>query len=388
MQDRLLIFYIARIAVFVLLNGLVLVVAIIVGDFNYKLVLGCSFMILVIHSFVDKKYGNGQSSLKGLNYFATSVVLINILWWAKSMPQLYSWAYETSFGSMAKVTDVATQKEGSLNVLMNIFSLYLFPNGIMVALLGMLSLLPFRRESLDKFKRLSLLALLTFGLVIPMCVLYVATGTSDSRRLFIGMTFLLTLFSILALQEGYFKRARCFGFVFILVLQLNVLFCTVKGESISFGNLFLQKVVISYPNLKSDKNEELIFSLLKLGIPKGSTIAVYTTALFQPRDRVYEPAALQLAAFTTGSNLNIIYYWDIGDYSSVLERLRRDQVKYLLIDKYRDPNNSGKHQPSWIFATTLLDKMQTMRSNPPGLKQIDTFDLEGRKQVLFEILSS
>lgn len=386
-QDQYLIPYIVRVVGFILLNGLVLIVAIMVSDFSYKLVLGCSFMISVMHLFLIKKYSNGQSSLSGLNHFAMSVVLVNILWWAKSMPQLYSWVYETSFGSMAKVTDVAAQKEGSLKVLMQICSFYLFPNGIMVALLGMLPLLPFRREKFDNVKRLSLLALLTLGFLIPMCALYVATETSDSRRVFIGMTFLLTLLAILSLQEGSFRRARFFGFVFILALQLNVLFCAVKGEAISFGNLFLQKMVIPYPDLRGDKNEEVIFCLLKLGMPKGSTIAVYTTALFQPRDRVYEPAALQLAAFTTGSNFNIIYYWDIGDYSSVLERLRRDQVEYLLIDKHQDPNSSGKHQPSWIFATTLLDKMEKMSSDPPGLKQIDVFELEGREQVLFKILA-
>lgn len=385
-QDRLLIPYIARVAVFILLNGLVLIIAIIVNGFNYKLVLGFSFIITVVHAFLIKKCSNGRPSLKGLNLFAISAMVINILWWAKSMPQLYSWVYETSFGPMARVTDVATQKEGAFNVLIQIFSIYLFPNGIMVMLLCLLFLLPLRRKSLGDVKRLSLFALLTLGFLIPMCVLYIATGTSDSRRVFVGMTFLLTLLAILSLHEGSFRRARFVGFAFILALQLNMLLCTVKGESISLGNLFFQKMVIPYPNLKADKNEELILSLLKLGIPKGSTVAVYTAALFQPRDRVYEPAALQLAAFTTGSNLNIIYYWDTGDYSSVLERLRREHVKYLLIDKYRDPNSGSKHQPSWQFATALLDKMEKKQSDPLGLKQINTFELEAREQALFEIL--
>jgi hypothetical protein len=385
-QDRLLIPYIVRIVVFILLNGLVLLVAIIVKDFNYKLVLGFSIIITVVHAILIEKYSNGKPSLKGLNLFAISVTLINILWWAKSMPQLYSWVYETSFGTMAKVTDVAAQKEGAFKILMQISSIYLFPNGIMVALLCPLFLLPFRGKSLDTVKGLYLFAVLTLGLLTPMWVLYIATGTSDSRRVIVGMTFLLTLLAILSLQEGSFKRARLFGFVFILALQLNALLCTVKGESISSGNLLIQSMVIPYPKLKADKNEELISNLLELGIPKGSTVAVYTTALFQPRDRVYEPAALQLAAFTTGSNLNIIYYWDTGDYSSVLERLRREHVQYLLIDKYRDRNSESKHQPSWQFATALLDKMEKTQSDPLGLKQINTFELEAREQVLFEIL--
>jgi hypothetical protein len=125
--------------------------------------------------------------------------------------------------------------------------------------------------------------------------------------------------------------------------------------------------------------------LLELGVPRNSKVAVYTMALFQARERIYEPAALQLAALTTGSNLTIVYYWDVGDYSAVIERLREDRTRFLLIDKYRDPENPSKHQPSMQFVTALLEKMAGTNADPQGLRRIAAFKLGDREQVLFEV---
>ena len=133
-------------------------------------------------------------------------------------------------------------------------------------------------------------------------------------------------------------------------------------------------------------NETIILHLLELGVPKNSPVAVYTMALFQARDRIYEPAALSLAALTTGSNLQIIYFWDIGEYSAVINRLKKIGISFLLIDVYEDNENKNNHQPSVWFAKALLATMKGPYINPPGLQRLATFELNGREQVLFKVL--
>jgi hypothetical protein len=109
-------------------------------------------------------------------------------------------------------------------------------------------------------------------------------------------------------------------------------------------------------------------------------------ALFQTCDPIYDLEALNLAAITTGSNLEIIYFGDTGDYFAVTERLRKIGVPFLLIEVYEDHKNKSGYQPSVQFSTALFNKMKLSYIDPPGFKRMASFKLNGGEQVLFKVL--
>jgi hypothetical protein len=225
--------------------------------------------------------------------------------------------------------------------------------------------------------------------LLPMCILYAITGTSDFRRMFVGMSFFLILLSILSLQEGPWRRVRDWGITLFVVMQLAGLLWRVEGEFLPFRIPLLKQYDASFkPRITADQNEAVILRLLELDVPKNSTVAVYTMAIFQFRDRIYEPAALSLAALTTGSNMEIIYFVETGDYGAVIRRLRKTDVTFLLIDAYKDTDNKSSHQPLVHFTSSLLKKMENPYVEPPGLQRMATFKIDGRDQVLFRVLPS
>jgi len=373
-----------RIMVFVLSSAGLLLASAFVKQVGSLLVLGAG-IITLLQLVLIKEIKEEQPGIIGLNLFAVSFMTINLLWWADSMPELCSWVYNASFGPLAQITDISVSKEGIFSILRRILTVYLFPYGLLVVLMCLLLVLSkqFRNSVSDRC--LYVLAIITIGLLFPMCILYSVTGTSDPRRVFVGMSFLLILISTTLLQDGPLRKVREIGFIIIVVLQLTTFLWSARGISLPLYDIVLTKSSIPLAKSEADQNEILISYLREYGVPRYSKIAVYTGALFQARDRIYEPAALDLAAYTTRSRYKIIYYWDIGDYSAVINRFRERGVEFLLIDKYRDPEGQSKHQPSVQFATALLDKLENTNVELEGLREIATFKLGSREQVLFEV---
>ena len=372
-----------RVIVFVILSACLPITSIFIKQVDYRLILSIGFIIVLLQLII-KANKEQEPGFFGLNYFAISLVVINLLWWADSMPRLYSWVYDNAFGYMGQTMRKSIYIEAFFTTLKQRFVTYLFPQGFLVAVICLALLLPSTSRDSGSIKRIDMLTMITLGLLLPMLIIYAVIGKidpSDYRHFFIGMSFLLILLSILSLQNGPLRRVRYIVIALIVVLQLSGLFC------IAIRHPFLIKhCVEAMPKTKVDQNENVILRLLELGIPKNSPVAVYTMTLYQARDRIYEPAALSLASLTTGSNFKIIYFWDIGDYYAVIERLRENRVSFLLMDVYEDTENQNRNRPYIQFATALLKKMKEPYINPPGLQRVAAFKINGREQTLFKVL--
>lgn len=371
---------------FVILSTSLLAASAFKEEIDFRLVLALGAVIIISQLLLIKASKEKEPGVTGFNFFAVSFMEINLFWWADSMPRLYSWIYSTSFGAIARITDVSIGRDGIFSVLKHIFSTYLIPNGVLVAGICLALLKPDQRRDSVSIKRLNTLTMITIGLLLPMFLLFIFTGTSDVRRVFIGMGFLLLLLAILSLQNGPLKKAREIAIALMVAMQLAVFFLSSYADLLPLKNPALKHTFSLLMPQKSDQNEAVISRLLDLGVPKNSSVAVYTTALFNAPERIYEQDALNLAALTTGSNLRIIYFWDIGDYDAVINRLREIDVPFLLIDVYKDDENKNSYQPSVQFSTALLDKMKEPYLNPPGLQRVAAFTIKGREQVLFKVL--
>jgi len=373
---------------FITLNVCLLIASIFIHQISHYVILGTGFILILLQLALMKIAKKIEPGFLGLNLFAVSFMTINLLWWASSMPMLYSWIYDTSFGFIAQ-TDIAVRREGLLSILGQIFVKYFSPNGFLIAFLCLPLLWPTPERNSVKTRQLIILALITFGLLLPMCILYGVTGTSDIRRMFVGMTFLLIFISVLSLQDGFLRKVRIGIISLIVIFQIASLFWSSEDKDFPIEIPLLEQHDMSFrPRTKTDQNEGVIRRLLEAGVPKNSSIAVYTMAIFHFSDRIYEPAALSLAALTTGSNLQIIYFVETGEYFTVIKRLRETGVLFLLVDVYNNKENKSVNSPLVHFTSSLLKHMEKLYVDPPGLQRMAAFKINGRNQVLFRILPS
>lgn len=374
---------------FVILNSCLLIVSIFITQVNYSVIFGIG-LVLILLQLIIIRGKDDEPGIMGLNFFMVSCTAINVYWWVACMSQLFQWTcYTTSFGPLAKTMGVYIRREGFISIIQEIFSLYLSPDFIAVAALSLFFILSNSGNISDRMRRFWPLIMIAFGSLLPIFILYAITTTCEARRIFIGMSFLLMLLTIWSLQDGTWRKIRMGIISIIVALQIAGVFQNTTGESLPFRIPLLQKNYASLkPGTRPDQNEAVISTLVELGVPKNSAIAVYTAAIYHFSDRIYEPAALSLAALTTGSNLKITYFVETGDYFRVIKRLREIGVPFLLIDVYNDTSNYNSHQPLIHFTSSLLKKMEVSKSDPPGLQRVATFQIGGRDQVLFRVLPS
>ena len=377
---------VACISGFVFSTAGLLMLSAFIQQINYRLVLGIGMVIILLQILLFRKNKQERSGVFGLSLFAVSFMAINLLWWADSMPDLYAWVYENSFGSLAGVQDLYMREKGVFSFLVLLFSLYLFPHVILMSGLCLALLLPAGRRDAARLKRLVPLAVMTIGLLIPILVLYVMTSTSDVRRIFIGMNFLTLLLAILSLQDGFARKIRCLGIVLILTLFILGQGFIIRGALPPIRNLRLnQYYALAMPRTSADQNEVLIPRLMELGVPPDSTVAVYPHALFEPDTLIYESAALKLASLAAGTRLNIFCLFnDINDVPLLTGGLRELGVSFFVVDVYHDPGKKIIDPSAEQFVSASASKNNGQVSY--GLKKIATFSLNGREQALFKVL--
>ena len=371
--------------------GAMLVASTFVTELSRIVLLGGGGIVLAVWLVVRR------GRLHGVSLFCGTLSALSLGWWAGFMPALYSWVYTTSFGEMAQKTN-DHRMEGVAETLWRAFQIYLgeqFGIFVCVAVIG-LAATAFERRSrtMDLWKTdeavrypPSELGLLAMAMVMPIATLYALSGTSDPRRPIVGMAVTMLCVAILSVRGHSYSRIRTF--VVLCVVAVNAfgllnaaqIGITLPARMVSDFRLYLPPA-----RLKADENPYLIDALTNLGVTRNDGVAVYTLALFQSSARIYEPAALELAALIKGQPARIVYLWDDGDYTRVLAVLYRQDNHYLLLDLYDGPGARDTHYPYVEFTTALLDRLAGGADPPPGLERVGTIHLGGRDHVLFRIL--
>jgi len=335
-------------------------------------------------------------SLSGASCFCGITAFSNLIWWAGFMPALYSWVHATSFGEMAAVLD-SHKREGVLAIWAQILSHY---NGVQIIVLVMLGVAvygaliakdratPKPTQKKSRFiGSINQLGIASAGMLIPILVLYAVSGTTDPRRLIVSLAVVVLFLTIVALLPSRFLHAR--AAVVWLVACINIVGLVAAQAHIALPAEFEEIFDLHLPRAHWDKDSDpqVIGQLQSFNISPQRKVAVYTLALFQASARVYEPAALQLAALKAGYPDSVGYLWDEGEYQRVLDRLFAEGYRYVLLDLYDGPGGRAAHNPYVTFTENLLDKVENGMTLLPRLRRVETFKIGGRDQVLFEILS-
>jgi hypothetical protein len=326
----------------------------------------------------------------GAACFCVVVAGCSLFWWAGFMPALYSWVYTTSFGEMAHALD-NHQREGLLAIFGRVFAVYggdqvILLAGLAAAVVFLAGALPkFRGANSDTGRRIRDVGVVGAGMLLPMLALYALTGTTDPRRPIIAMAVVTLLLAILALAPGRFRAARAIVVCGIAAINAAGLIAAQAHLELPAGFVRAFDLYIPPAHWQEDADPQLIARIRDLDISSSRKLAVYTLALFQASARIYEPAALELAAITAGRPASIGYLWDEGEYDAVLHRLSEQGYRFLLLDVYDGPRGWSSSAPYVAFTKRLLNVVEKGVPSPRGLCRVREFVLNGRGQVLFRI---
>ena len=321
--------------------------------------------------------------------FIAMLVSVACTWWAGFMPALRGWAEGArAYNSKAGVTAMGSGMEIGQTLLRQAREY----GGIQMAVLGVLALVligskvvRIRRGPVvaDGESDTPAQAWLVFQASLVMLAIFGAlysSGGSDPRRGVVAVTLFIT--SVVAIAATH-RRVVIVAVLCLVTAQFTVI-ANAVGRPATIPVLRdlgdIRKARHGY-----DQNFATINFLTRYAAP-GSSVAVYTLALFSAGDRVYEPNALRLLAHLAPQTLHVGYFWDIGDYKEVMQRLRRSNYRYLLLDSFPSYNATARNEPYVHFAVDLLQRLKQGEAATPGLRVITRFSLGEREQTFFRIL--
>jgi hypothetical protein len=306
-------------------------------------------------------------------------------WWFSFTPKLVAWAFATSLGSLAEVTDSPT---APLSNLVEVTSFYAGSVGlwgliIATALLAGCCFKNFRRDA-ARLLRSSLGAFL-LAFTLPTLAAYLITGTSDFRRLLPAIVLALVLMLSLALLPGHGMRFRYAMVALVVAGELVALTRSALGAAQPEVVKGLHVPGIASPRTLVTYENEALTCLLANGVTAGETVGVFTSASLHPNLRVYEPNSLSMLAELRGFNINHAYFADDGNYSSVLTRLRSYGARILMVDDLRIPNDPSGDRPPSVTVKQILS-IQSAGQALPGLQLVDRCYVGGRRQWIYAIV--
>jgi len=326
---------------------------------------------------------------RSLIAFFTALISVSCIWWAGFMPALFAWIHGSLiYNSTAQITTMdsagrilqalSRQAQDYGRVQVGVFT------GVALFLIGSRMVRRVREQDRSASAIVAsapalLLLRASSTMLLIFAVIY-SIGGSDRRRALVAVAlFIVSLVTLAAARSRLISTA-----ILVLIgLQVTVIGRAVAGIPFTPAMRKFGRVPVPYRG--EDGNYEILRQLAKYVSP-GSAVAVYTLALFRADARIYEPAALQLAAFQQGHQLALGYPWDVGSYEGVLARLRQDRYKYLLLDSFSEVNPGGTHEPYVHFAADLLQRMHGSEPDIPGLRVLAQFQVRDRLQTLFGIL--
>ena len=319
--------------------------------------------------------------------------VIALTWHLPTIHPLYRWAYETSFGSLAKISDQGFSGLSPLSVFWELLQRYSPGLLFVLAVASLLSAIRLRRSSIDP-ERQKAIALIgaSFLMIVPMLMLLSISGTTDMRRIMPGMLVLNLGMVALALSPyGTLTRVR--AAILFLVMAVQMVSATANGLNIRMPILQKVQELTGYlrpPYTGLDPNIPVLDGILRLGVQSGR-IAAYTYcyrdyANCERQDiPMFEPTALS----TLAKERHLpIYVHFIGDLDFEKIETLSVQIKargfdYVLIDMFDSPAAVNWEDPYVAHTKNFITL--TRGQLPAGLVNRGCFSTLKRPICVIEI---
>lgn len=319
---------------------------------------------------------------------------IFLAWYAPMMKPLYSWAFEASFGPMAKLP--YGRLTGSFVVLLGKLSGEY--NLALLAILVAFSAPTFLKSDKIAAKetaKIGALGVLWMSLLmgIPVLAMLFATGTADMRRVLPSILLLYVGVAGLVLVPKY----RFSGIRFIILSSLTAaqfLIAANNSLALEFSPLRNAETLfgsLRSPSLKVDANTKMIRKLVSLGVTTGG-VAIFSLCYRDPvvgcTKRglpVIGPEALTAVAKQEhlGLHMAIPRDLDLSKPNTLAAQLVRRGYSLVLVDMFDKPAEVVPADP--VFGHTQYFINLIHFGLPRGLLQVAQFTLGGRQFRLLRV---
>lgn len=324
--------------------------------------------------------------------FIVSAEAVTLAWHLPTMRTLYIWAYDTSFGWLAKLTDQKFSGLSPFSVLRELLNFY-SPTVLAVLIVGsMLTITGLRRSDLTSSRSAPMMLIVTALLMaFPVAILMSLSGTSDPRRILPAVLVLyigLVAYSLSPI--GLFPRARCV--IASLLMSVQVIIVAANGFDIQSPILYrLQDYTghLRAPVTSPEPGGAVLDGLASLGIHKGRIIAfTYCYFDYANCEQKKLPAFEPMAVSTLARERRIpIYVHFVGDLDFSTPTTLAGQIKarnfdYVLIDMFDAPV-AVNHDVPYVAHTDHFIALE--RSGlPSGLIDRGCFSSLGRAICVIE----
>jgi hypothetical protein len=344
-------------------------------NFLSKLSLG----FLVIFSLILIRFKRYDYNFATVVIFYTSSILISIFYYGVQVG-LIDWAFTTSFGNLAKLTDQrASGKE--LFVLIREIMEHFGKPVYFLFLIGILysTFVLFRK---NQTKKVLVSAIICYIILI---ILYKFTGTQDYRRVILPISLIIIFgFSIV-----YHKVINKFNikviFLFLSLpfyIHLSVVLSS-SGYSRYFHPMFGLRPPITVP----DPNAELA-EVIKSHITKDSRIAFYSLCYFDDDAqcssrgiRWSEPQSLSIALRELGNNNFVHWLGNYQEKEDLQKQVKNAGFQYVLIDTFNDAKKINKKIGMNLFSLEFINFFE----NNKNIENLRYFEIFKRKFVLLKL---
>jgi hypothetical protein len=214
------------------------------------------------------------------------------------------------------------------------------------------------------------------ALLLAFVAIY-SSGGSDRRRALVAFALFATPLVALAASRSRIALASVVALIAVQCTTLASTTAQIPPPAWTWRNT----AGIPSP-IPVDHNLETAQILAKY-VTTGSNIAVFTTTLFGG-PRVYEPNTLRIICLRENLGFTPSSADARGSYGELIQRFRREQWKYVLLDSLQDFVPGAVREPH-VQATHELQR-RLMAGNTPGLKTIGRFEMGGRQHIIFRVV--
>ncbi len=322
--------------------------------------------------------------------------VLALAWHLPTMRSLYLWAYDTSFGPMAKLSDQKFSDLAPWAVFWELAQRYSPKLLLLTAIAAVLGVLSIRKQTLDENRKQAIfIIIIAFLMMAPVLLLLSISGTSDMRRIMPAMLVLAMGLVALAFSAGgSFARLRTT--MLVLLLAAQTVSAAANGLNIHLSTLSLLQGVTGYlrqPYVGVDPNVPILDGLLELGVRNGSVSAyTYCYRDYANCERLglpmFEPVALSTLAKARRLPIQVHFIGDL-DFSkpeSLAEQIRYRGFNYILVDMFDSPSAVNRNDPYVIHTEKFIALEKT--GLPAGLINRGCFSTVKRPICVIEAVRS
>lgn len=322
--------------------------------------------------------------------------VLALAWHLPTMRSLYLWAYDTSFGSMAKLSDQKFSDLAPWAVFWELAQRYSPKLLLLTAIAAVFGALNIRKSTLDENRKQAIFIIIfAFLMMAPVLLLLSISGTSDMRRIMPAMLVLAMGLVALAFSAGgSFARLRTT--MLVLLLAAQTVSAAANGLNIHLSTLSLLQGVTGYlrqPYVGVDPNVPILDGLLELGVRNGSVSAyTYCYRDYANCERLglpmFEPVALSTLAKARHLPIQVHFIGDL-DFSkpeSLAEQIRYRGFNYILVDMFDSPSAVNRNDPYVIHTEKFIAMEKT--GLPAGLINRGCFSTVKRPICVIEAVRS